>query len=80
MSGGFGDTFESACAREIANDVWAFIEAHEATCTDEACMARINILAYIAHVIGVRVSHLEVLSELMEGYEAGCAMCQAGTH
>lgn len=70
---------EATQAREIANALWKMIEGHEASCTDQHCRFRLNVVAYMAHVVGLRaVAHGNEVAAYMRNYEETCALCQSG--
>ena len=66
--------------REIANAANEYLRRHEAECPlpPDQCVERINLLAYIAHCIGIRATRAALEHDLREGialYERYCEGC-----
>ena len=64
---------EQAMARLVADGLWALVQMHEMNCADDECRFREGIIAYLAHVIGLRHGpHGGRIRELMYDYELSC--------
>lgn len=63
--------FERRRARAIADDVWTFVRKHEQEAHDgEPCASnRVSVVAFVAHVVGLRAEAAGSIAEAMLLYQ-----------
>ncbi len=60
----------------IARNCQRWLIEHVRQCDDPACREPANLIAYIAHRVGVRVEGIAAVRDELAGYEAKCVNCQ----
>lgn len=67
---------EAAVMHEIRDCVIELVEIHAGQCTDPGCLFQANLIAFLAHAVGLKSSAaINAMESLLDKYNHECPHC-----
>lgn len=67
--------YESDPIYDVRNRLIAWFQDHQRGCDEETCAEPVNALAWLAHAVGLKDSHIEDFRRRLDEYNRTCPNC-----
>lgn len=66
---------EEEIANRLRNLLIEWLEYHRIDCNKQNCLEPANMMAFLAHSVGIRSSDLRLFRDQLQEYEVNCKDC-----
>lgn len=61
---------------EILQKMTEWMERHKAVCSDPKCCEPLGVIGWLSHRLGVKLTNMPELADIIEWYERNCQGCE----